>query len=80
MPTITEAEAQQLANIMRCWIAVGGYTFAYTEEPKIDTRFLTWACDSLRKEYALPIRIASDRPWTEQIWGPEQTAPSENDK
>lgn len=67
MKTITEAEAQQLANLLgmpvtqdrngcRAWVT--------------PTRcgISRWKGDFYRE---IPIRIDSDRPWTEQIWGPE---------
>lgn len=85
MPTITEAEAQQLANIMRCWIAVDAgtdFAYAYTKQPHTREHSLQWMpSGGAGDANLLPIRIASDRPWTEQIWGPEPStppAPSEN--
>lgn len=71
MKTITEAEAQQLANLLGMWIAVDDNkdVCMFKNKPHIDTS--VWNSYLNNPYTALPIRIASDRPWTEQIWGPE---------
>lgn len=90
MKTITEAEAQKLANLLGMWIAVDYCkdVFAFSEEPYQDDghklRFSAelgfeeyavepscWVCDIGDIVELTTIRIASDRPWTEQIWRTE---------
>lgn len=72
MKTITEAEAQQLANLLGMWIAVDDNEDVYWYDEMPDNALYPsgWYTIGGRSS-GLPIRIASDRPWTEQIFGPE---------
>lgn len=72
MKTITEADAQELANLLRMWIAVDADCFPclHHKQPFVGTDQHVPAIDAMFA-IPLPVRIASDRPWTEQIWGPE---------
>lgn len=79
MPTITEAEAQQLANLLKCWIAVdgdGSVSMFFNRPYVYSSRRCIWA-PTMHEKCTLPhhIRISSDRPRTEQIWGPEPSTP-----
>lgn len=77
MKTITEAEAQEYANKWRVWIAVDSFdeneldcACWYTAKPILCDRGC-WKSDYPSDAGSCPFRIASDRPWTEQIWRPE---------
>lgn len=77
MKTITEEQAQQLANILGRWIASdeNGDVDAYNYEPERDLYHKRWIYDDITNKDStvdrIPIRIASSRQWTEQIWRPE---------
>ena len=67
---ITEEQAQVLANDWNVFIAVDedGTTLWYAKEPSKEKN--EWyPFDG--KFGSLPIRISSTRPWTEQIWRPD---------
>ena len=72
MKTITPEQAQQLANILGMFITADkdGSVGLYTSQPYWTPSFHlgVWVgCQPMQ----LNIRIASSRPWTEQIWRPE---------
>ena len=79
MKTITSAEAQQIANMTGCFLAVDsdGRTFLYNRMPSQERD--NWNSYANNPCFELPIRIADDRPWHEQIWEPE-TYNKETDK
>lgn len=74
---ITEAQAQELANLLGCFIVVDKCreVNVFKIEPKAGKNrwygfqrpFERWP----DTDYQLPILIDSTRPWTEQIWRPE---------
>jgi hypothetical protein len=75
MKTISEDEAQQLANITGCWVAMDkdGEVYIYKCEPK-QAFLMEWRTDD-EDEFnpcQLPVTIATDRPWTECLWAPEK--------
>lgn len=69
---ITEEQAQELANILGCWIAVDDSREVawFKFKPVIGDGFWQVQNGSI---YCgdLPILILSTLPWTEQIWRPE---------
>lgn len=75
MKTITEADAKQLANLLGMWIAVDedNDVYMFKNKPHIDGNVWNQYVSSIASDQMtkLFIRIASDRPWTEQIWRPE---------
>jgi len=80
MKTITEKEAQELANISGCYVAASYYDrpFHTTHvklfilEPLINVSKSGWtsSSDEESDEMYLPIQIQSEKPYTAQIWVP----------
>ena len=74
MHEITESQAQELANLLRQWVAVDedGGVIGYVERPVECFDCWDYAEEETHHDYLrLPIRVISTRPWTEQIWGPQ---------
>lgn len=73
MREITEAQAQELANLLQMVVTNDTEPMAFTMEPiKAANGWLP--CDEENMEDSwgvLPIHIISTRPWTEQIWRPK---------
>ena len=71
MKTITESQAQELANLSGLFVAVDSdnEVFLYDEDPH--TEIDNWNTYAFSQNIHAKIRIASERPWNEQIWRPE---------
>ena len=74
MKTITEEQAQELANLLGMWIVAmeNGPAKACEHKPSIGydkmlehSRWYVIGC-----AYYIPVSIEGVRPWKEQIWGP----------
>ena len=75
MKEITEAKAQELANLLGMWIVVmeNGPVKACENKPSIgyDKRLGCSRWYVIGCAYYIPVGVEGVRPWKEQIWGPE---------
>lgn len=78
MKVITPKEAQELANWTGFIIAVDSDSrvFGYNGS-EIHQERDNWNSHRDVQSFEFPIRIASDLPWTEQIWKPQQRKEAE---
>lgn len=76
MREMTEAQAQELANLLGMWIVAmeSGPVKACEHKPSIGydkkmecSRWYMNGC-----AYYIPVAIGSVRPWNEQIWRPQE--------
>lgn len=76
MKVLTEIEAQQLADLLGCHIAVDGETdrgvYVYEDLPIRSKEFPFWLERKRLEHTRLPIGIWSNKPWTSQIWHPSK--------
>lgn len=72
MKIITEEQAQELANLINCFIAVDedSAVCAFVEMPRKDLEAMKWIPSDFDC-YELPIRIKCDKPWYQQILYPQ---------
>lgn len=73
MKTITEEQAQKLADLLGCYIAVdmNGDVYWYVDEPEIGSS--AWLCEyDFNFGFMDGICIESDRPWSELLFKPNK--------
>jgi len=72
--TLTEDQAQELANLINCFIATDAdeTVCAFMEMPckDFDSNQMNWYPVDF-EICTLPIKIESNKPWYDQIWEPQ---------
>lgn len=72
MREITEAQAQELANLSGCFVAVDSDGQCWTYKAKPHKELHNWNSHVSEPSLQLNICIISTRPWNEQIWRPQE--------